>query len=166
MNPYENLMSIIDRQEQMLRLKHFSNQDGLDLGIFMVNYAKEQGISVSVAVRKANGAILFHHLMEGTNSNNQNWMRRKFNTVTLWEHSSLRAWAHEQLSGEAIETHGFSKTDYIQVGGGFPLFLESGELVGVLTVSNLPHFQDHRFAVRGLAKWLGVENVPMAEEVE
>lgn len=159
-------MNTIDTQEQMLRLKHFSNQDGLELGNFLVNYAKEQGISVAIAVRKATGAILFHHLMEGTNSNNQNWMRRKFNTVVLWEHSSLRSWAHERLSGETIETHGFSQAEYIQFGGGFPLFLESGELVGVLTISNLPHFQDHRFAVTGLAKWLGVENVPVAEEVE
>lgn len=86
--------------------------------------------------------------------------------MALWEHSSLRAWAHERLSGETIETHGFSQAEYIQFGGGFPLFLESGEFVGVLTISNLPHFQDHRFAVNGLAKWLGVENVPVAEEVE
>lgn len=166
MNPYQNIMDTIDQQEHMLRLKHFSNQDGLDLGNFMVNFAREQGITVSVAVRKNTGGILFHHLMEGTNINNQNWMRRKFNTVLLWEHSSLRAWAHERLTGETVYTHGFSEEEYIFFGGGFPLILESGEFVGVLTVSNLPHFKDHAFVVAGLAKWLGVENVPSVVEPE
>lgn len=165
-NVYEALMDTIDQQEAMLRLDHFSNQDGLDLGLFLVNEAKAQGITVSVAVRKATGAILFHHVMEGTCMNNQNWMRRKFNTVTLWERSSLRAWAHERSCGETIETHGFSQTDYIQFGGGFPLRLKSGEFVGVLTISNLPHFNDHKFAVEGLAKYLGINpaTVPVAVE--
>lgn len=165
MNPYQNLMDTIDQQEKMLRFKSFTNEDGLELGNFLVNYAREQGITVSIAIRKTTGGILFHHLMEGTNCNNQNWMRRKFNTVLLWEHSSLRAWAHERLTGETIATHGFTEQEYIFFGGGFPLFLETGELAAVLTISNLPHFKDHQFAVSGLAKWLGVENVPVAEEI-
>lgn len=164
MNVYEQLMNVIDRQEALLRVKKFSPQDGLELGLFLVNRAKEQGITVSVAVRKPSGALLFHHCMEGTNLNNQNWMRRKFNTVMLWEHSSLRAWAHERAYGETIETHGFSQQDYIQFGGGIPIFLETGELIAVLTISNLPHFNDHRFGVEGLAAWLGIEGMPVAEE--
>lgn len=164
MNTYEQMMNTIDKQEAMLRVKKFSPDDGLDLGNFLIKRAKQQGITVSVGIRKPSGALLFHHCMEGTNLNNQNWMRRKFNAVMLWEHSSLRAFAHEQISGETIETHGFAKTDYIQMGGGFPIFLESGELVAVLTISNLPHVQDHNFAVGGLAEWLGVDNIPMVEE--
>lgn len=164
-NPYEYLMQVIDKQEAMLRFDSFSNQDGLDLGNFLVKEAQAQGQVVSVAIRKANGAILFHHIPEGTNCNNQNWMRRKFNTVCLWEHSSLRAWAHEHFSGETVQTHGFSETEYIFFGGGFPIILKTGEFVGVATVSNLPHFLDHKFVVDGIAKWLKVDNVPVAEEI-
>lgn len=165
MNAYEKMMDTIKAEEQLLRVEHFSNQDAFDLGCFLVEEAKKQGIAMAVAVRKPTGAILFHHLMAGTNFNNQNWMRRKYNTVLLWEHSSLYAWAHEHISGESIEEHGFSKAEYIQCGGGFPIFMKSGELVGVLTVSNLPHIGDHNFAVAAFAKWLGVENVPLAEEI-
>lgn len=164
-NKYEDLMKLIDKQEEMLRFDKFTNEDGLELGNFLVNEAKASGQVVSVAVRKANGAILFHHLPEGTNCNNQNWMRRKFNTVCLWEHSSLRAFAHEHFSGETVQTHGFSEEEYIFFGGGFPIFLKSGEFVGAVTVSNLPHFKDHQFVVDGIAKWLGVEGVPVAEEI-
>ena len=45
-------------------------------------------------------------------------------------------------------------------GGGIPVFMKNGELVAVITVSNLPHIQDHKFAMDGFAKWLGVEGLP------
>lgn len=32
--------------------------------MFLVEEAKAQGLSMAISIRKANGAILFHHLME------------------------------------------------------------------------------------------------------
>lgn len=166
MNPYQKLEETIIAQEKALRLQHFTNQDALDLGNFVVACAKEQGLVIAVAVRKTTGAILFQHLMEGTTINNENWMRRKFNSVLCWEHSSLYAWAHERLTGDTLEDNGLTKADYAFCGGGFPLTMQNGELVGVLTVSALPHFDDHRFLVQSLAKWLGVADLPDAHEID
>ncbi len=78
----------------------------------------------------------------------------------LTEHSSLMAWASEQLTDESVTVHGLSTTEYVFVGGGFPIYLKSGELVGSLIISNLPHMSDHQFAVDGRAAWAGIENVP------
>lgn len=107
-----------------------------------------------------NGTILYQHLTEKTNHINQNWMQRKFNTVSYFERASLGVWAFEGLSGEKVEVHGLSTTEFVFCGGGFPIRLKSGEMVGVLTVSNLPHFEDHAFIVNALAEFLNVKDVP------
>ena len=161
---YQLLMNTIDAQESVLRLDSFSNKEGLKIGLFLVDYAKKNNLTMAIAVRKTNGALVFQHLMDGTNPNNHNWMRRKFNTVCFWEHSSLRAFAHEKTTGETIYTHGFDEKEYIQCGGGFPLLLKSGEFVGVITVSNLPHILDHQFIIDALSEYLKVENVPSVSD--
>ena len=56
---------------------------------------------------------------------------------------------------------GLLDTEYVLVGGGFPVRLNTGELVGVITVSNLPHEQDHQFIVECLQEYLGVQDVPV-----
>jgi len=70
------------------------------------------------------------------------------------------AWAQAAISGEQVPTHGLSDHDYVLCGGGFPIRLRTGELVAVLTVSNLPHMEDHQFIVESLAEWLRVDGVP------
>jgi len=157
---YERIREIADRQEAILRFEHFSNDDAWELGKFLVQRIHDLGIEMAVAIRKPNGNIVFQYASGGTNLNNQNWMLRKFNTVMLMESSSLRAWAHGAILGEQIQTHGLSDHDYVLCGGGFPIRLRTGELVAVLTVSNLPHIEDHQFIVESLAQWLHVEDVP------
>lgn len=166
MNEYRKLIEIVRAQEDAIRFETFSNEDALALGLFLVNRAKEQNLTLSVAVRSAQGGILFHHLMTGTSSNNQKWMLRKFNTVAMWEHSSMQVWASKRLTGETLEDHGLTKTEYVACGGGIPIRLKTGEMVAVATVSNLPHQRDHQFLAEGIAAWLKVEGIPSVEEVD
>lgn len=144
----------------MLRFDHFSNKDAWELGSFLVKKVYESGIEMAITIRKLNGNITFQHFTDGTNMNNQNWMRRKFNTVSLVERSSLGAWAESMIKDQPVEEQGLDPKDYVFCGGGFPIWLKSGEIVAVLTVSNLPHLQDHQFVIDGLQEWLKVENVP------
>lgn len=157
---YEEIKQLTERQEEMLRFRQFSSKDALELGRFLTERIYAKGIDLAVAIRKVNGAILYQHMTEGTNLNNQNWMMRKFHTVSLMERSSLGAWAVSHLTGETIPVHGLSESEYVFCGGGFPIRLTSGEIVAILTVSNLPHTEDHYFIVESLAQWLGMENVP------
>lgn len=157
---YIKLNEIILKQEEMLRFPQFSNRDAWELGNYMVNKVYENKQELAIVIRKLNGNILFQHCTEGTNLNNQNWMERKFNTVSLMERSSLGAWAVAATTGEVISTHGLSEKDYIFCGGGFPIRLKTGEMVAVLIVSNFPHELDHDFIVKALSDWLGINNVP------
>jgi uncharacterized protein (UPF0303 family) len=149
----------IKKQEDTLRFEHFSNRDAYELGIFLTNRIYEKKIDLAVCIRKVNGAILYQHMTEGTSLNNQNWMLRKFHTVCLMERSSYGAWAMSNITGETIATHGLSEKEYVLCGGGFPITLKTGEMVAVLTVSNLPHEEDHHFIVEGIGEFLKTASV-------
>ena len=157
---YEEVVSVCDIQEKMLRAEHFCHKDMLSLGNFVVSEAERQGVSVAVSVTKPGGAIVYQHLMEGTGAGNQNWIRRKTNVCAETEHCTLRSWAKEVLTGETLYDWGMNDDDYVFSGGAFPIRLTSGEFAGILSISGFAHFKDHQFGVDCLAKWLGTEGVP------
>lgn len=154
---YQQIREQTIAQEKALRFDHFTNRDAWELGSFMVKRVYEQGIDMAIAIRKLNGNILFQHVTQGTSLNNQIWMERKFRTVALVERSSYGQWALSQISGKKVTDHGLSDENYVFCGGGFPIRLKTGELVGVITVSNLPHEQDHQFIIDSLCEWLQVK---------
>ena len=164
MNPdYNKIMSVIDEQEHLLRIDHFSSEFALSFGLKMVELAKERGIAMGISIRKIDGAILFQHMMDSANTvNTQNWLRRKAGMAIAWEHSSLYMWAREQATGQTVQYNGLDPNECVQRGGGFPLFLKSGEFVGVVSASGLAHNEDHQFIVDALSAYLGVKDVPEA----
>ena len=157
---YQKILTITAEQEKALRFDSFSNRDALALGNFMAERVHALGIELAICIRKVNGNILFQYVTDGTSLNNQNWMNRKFNTVRLMECSSLAAWASASLKGEPEAVHGLDSREFVFCGGGFPIRLKSGEMVGVVTVSNLPHLEDHQFIADALADWFKAEGVP------
>ena len=160
---YARMIERIKEQEKLLRFEHFSNHDAWELGSFLVQRVFEAQMDMAISIRKLNGNTIFQFATQNTTLNNQRWMQRKFNTVCLTEGSSLRAWANMEMKGQSLAEQGVSAAEYAFCGGGFPIRLKSDELVAVLIVSNLPHKEDHRFIVNGLAAWLGVDGVPEVE---
>lgn len=154
---------IIKKQEAMLQFEQFSNQMAWELGQLMVEEINKAGIELAISIRKINGNIIFQYASENTNLNNQNWMNRKFNTVKLMERSSLGVTAMSKISLEDVQTHGLSDQDYVFCGGGFPVRIKGGGVVGTIIVSNLPHEQDHEFIVKSLAKYLKITGVPLVD---
>ncbi len=148
---------IVMQQEQLLRFNSFHNEEALALGNYFIKRAIEENHVIAVAIRELNGAILFQSLMEGTNLKNQNWMQRKFNTVSLMGKSSFGVWLTSCITGENPESQGLEPSEYAFCGGGMPIRLKSGETVAVLTISNLPHELDHHFMVQIVAEWLKIE---------
>ncbi len=151
---YVELEKEVRKDEESIRFESFSNREALDLGNFLVEKIYSEEIDLAICIRKLNGSILFQHMTEGTSLNNQNWMERKFNTVLLMERSSYGVWAEFNISGKTLADHGLSDFDYAVCGGAFPITLKTGEMVGVVIVSNLPHKKDHEFVVKGLKEWL------------
>ena len=141
-------------QEQTLRCSHFSNEDAWNLGCCLVKRIREQGIALAVCIRRLNGHVLFQYAGEGTSQNNENWMRRKFNTVALLERCSFGVWAEMEPFGRTPAFLGQNPADHAFIGGGFPIRLKTGEMTAVLTVSGLEPEEDHRFLVEGWKAYL------------
>ena len=148
---------LIAKQESVLQFERFHCRDAWNLGKLMAEDALSGGVEIAICIRKLNGHILFQFATEETTINNQNWMMRKFNTVSLMERSSLGATVMSHITGETVATHGLSDKDFVFCGGGFPVRIKNGGIVAVITVSNLPHVADHNFIIRNLSKYLGAD---------
>ena len=157
---YAQIIAAVKQQEDLLRFDHFTEEDAWALGVFLAERVRSTGLEMAISIRKLSGHILFQHCTKGTTLSNQQWMNRKFNTVRLTEGASLRAWASLMDRGQTPQDQGVDPLDYAYCGGGFPVRLKGGELVGAVIVSNLPHREDHRFIASALADYLHKENVP------
>ncbi|WP_022867400.1 heme-binding protein [Schaalia vaccimaxillae] len=165
MSDLQAQIDILAQQEDLLRFPYFTHRSAWDFGIFMVERARELNTTIAVSIRTPNGSILFQHLPDGTNHLNELWMRRKFNTVTTFESSSLRATYECRLKDEGLAQHGLKDEDYALCGGGFPIrTVGSSALVGVLLASNLPHIEDHEFLTSSLREYLHITAPQFHEE--
>ena len=153
---YSQIIETTMQQERLLRFDCFTNKDAWNLGAFLVRRAEEKGVAMAISIRKPNGNIVFQHCSDGTTMNNENWIRRKFNTVRLTEGCSLRAWASSIVKNQDLAAQGLDSKDYALCGGGFPIKLKTGEMAAALIVSNLPHLEDHAFLIDALSDYLGV----------
>lgn len=156
----QEIIDTVKKQELELRLEHFSNDDAYALGNQYVKKIKDDGIEMAVQIKKINGNTLFSYFSEGTNLMNENWMKRKFKTVIMNEKSSYLIWAFNEMAGRGDDPvrdallQGMDSKEYAICGGGFPIKLKSGEMVGVILASNLPHEKDHQFIVDGLRDYI------------
>ena len=157
---YKKIIDQVTKQEEMLRFEHFTNNDAWELGKSLVDKVEREGIQMAISIRKLNGNTIFAYFSDGTNLMNENWMRRKYNTVKMNEMSSFKQWAIHTWREHTLESMGLEVKDYALCGGGFPIKLKNGEMVAVLTVSNLPHEKDHAFIIEGLSDFLKIKGVP------
>jgi uncharacterized protein (UPF0303 family) len=74
--PLKELLEIILLQEEKCRFDSFTSQDALDLGLLLIENAKPFKRPVVVDIT-LNGHQLFHYAMQGTNKDNDEWVRRK-----------------------------------------------------------------------------------------
>lgn len=151
------------RQEQQLQFSSFDNDIALELGLRMVAAAKRKGKAISFAIAR-NGQMLFQHAMAGTSGDNAEWIRRKNNVANRFGHSSYYVAVNYRNRG-----HEFEKLSYIDhrelaaEAGAFPLLIKGVGMVGTLTVSGLPHPQDHTLLIGVLEDYLQVSVEDAAE---
>ncbi|MDR2740510.1 MAG: heme-binding protein [Treponema sp.] len=153
-------IGIAEKQDDLLQFFHFSRKDVWDLGNVIVNEILDKKYILSASIRLISGLIAFQYFSEGTNLNNDFWMRRKFNMVRDKEASSLLTALQWQKKDEGLEYQGLSPSEYVMCGGGFPIVVKGTGLVGVALVSGLPHLQDHDILIETISRYLGVAEVP------
>lgn len=155
----DELLNILEMQEEVLQFSHFTNEDAWAVGNAIVTEAHRHKLPVAVSIRLNNGYTVFQYAADGTNLDNERWMKRKYNTVKVKEMSSLRAYTTLRVKELTLADWFMDPAEFAIHGGGFPIRVEEVGVIGAILVSGLEHFADHDLIVKCLAKYLHVDSV-------
>ncbi len=107
----------LQQLENELVFDQFTNEQALELGMELVQYATENGKSVAVHIEK-NRLPLFTHLMDGTSEENIKWLYRKKNIVDHYNHSTqFIAARFEEMGTTHDESSLLPVEEYQAIGG-------------------------------------------------
>lgn len=141
----------LDAEAARLILPRFDEAAALRLGLILVDLAK--GLPVVINIRNAHRTF-FHAALTGAQAGNDNWARRKSNTVLMTGRASMAVGLKNAERKRSLATDGLAEADYADHGGAVPIVVAGVGMVAVATVSGLPQEEDHRLVVRGIAALL------------
>jgi len=143
-------------EEKRLTLTQFTSEDAFRIGSWITEKAIQEKLPIGVDIF-AYGKTLFHFNSDLATPDNENWLRRKKNTVLHFHHSTKYFYIKVNGDQDLIQTkYGLSKTDHATIHGGFPLRLKEGGVVGAICVSGLKPEQDHDLVVEALVTYYGI----------
>lgn len=142
------------KEEKELVFEFVDQEELIRLG--MVLYENNKKFEGPLAVRiELNHKEVFSCYPRGTGEFHRLWLERKAKMVDMREMSTLRAFLELERNGEDLEKDWMlDKDKYAACGGGFPILLSNGCVVGSVCVSGLPHLQDHRAVTEGIRLFL------------
>jgi uncharacterized protein (UPF0303 family) len=147
----------LEKQEAILRFTRCDPDTAWKLGGILREIAIERGAPIAIDV-SLRDRTLFHCVLDGTSTDNAEWIRRKRNTVLRLWHSSYLVGRRLSLAHRGQEeAHNLPLSDFATHGGGFPILVEGLGCVGAVTVSGGPQRMDHAIVVDGIARLLGVD---------
>jgi uncharacterized protein (UPF0303 family) len=150
-------IALILTQESTLVFPSFNEATAWAIGSKIREIAASRGQGVFIDIRLWD-RVLFTHAMAGTSSDNEDWVRRKVNVVRRFQCSSYRKGLELKRDGKVLDAAvGCNPIDYATHGGGFPVRLKGGPIIGCITVSNLPQREDHKLVVEAIALHLGLD---------
>lgn len=151
MTPEELLEELVAEQGR-LQFERFDFDDAYAIGLDLVATARKdrRAITIDVAV---NGQQLFHAALPGTSPDNDQWVVRKNRVVGHFFNSSFYIAKLLEAKGTSIEdAYGLPSRDYAPFGGAVPVAVKGSGVIGTITVSGLPHDEDHKMVVDAIGR--------------
>ncbi|KAI8980932.1 hypothetical protein BDB01DRAFT_724650 [Pilobolus umbonatus] len=143
MADYETVIKEILLQEEQCQFESFNANDALYLGLMLIDSAKPFSKPVAIDIT-LNEHQLFHYAMQGTSLDNEEWIRRKRNTVKRFNHSTYYMKNYLAKQSKSFEEKYYaSEKEYSIHGGGFPLKIKNVGVVGTIVMSGLAQMEDH-----------------------
>lgn len=152
-------LALLLRQEDVLQFERFDEDTAWRLGSLLHERAVAEGWPLLIDVRRFD-RTLFLAARPGVTADNHDWIRRKSNVVQRFLCSSYRMARQLALEGKDIgERYQLPAADYAGFGGSFPITVRGAGVIGSVTVSGLPDWQDHQIVVEGLCSMLDISSV-------
>lgn len=142
---YEKCMA----EEEKYIFPEFARSDVWGLGCRIIDAAKSFKGPLAVTIW-INGAEVFSYYPEGTGKFHDMWLTRKRNTVTTVGMASMTWKAKLAYTGSCLEDEGLDPKKYVACGGGFPIRLKGGCIIGFIGCSGLSDQEDHDAILAGL----------------
>jgi len=153
-SPAQELVAELEAQQDEIRFSSFGLVEARELGMLIIDLGLERSLSITVDVTIGDQQV-FHVALPGTDPDNDYWIARKVRSVRRFGDSSFLLGRRHAVAGTDFnEETGLSFDEYVAHGGGFPIVLTTGELVGTATVSGLPQELDHALVVEALRAFL------------
>ncbi|WP_321810372.1 MULTISPECIES: heme-degrading domain-containing protein [unclassified Burkholderia] len=141
-------------------LAHFDADVARRLGDIAVNLASRRGLPIAVGI-VGEAAPLFYCALDGSRARDSDAIRRRQNTVLRFGVSSLEVGARFRRAGWSLQSQGLSDADYALDGGGVPLRLADGGIVGAMAIAGLDDERDHALVVESLRWHVGANALAM-----
>ncbi|MNJ43668.1 hypothetical protein D3C77_386850 [compost metagenome] len=148
------LLQMCKKHEAQYRFDEITQQDICQLG----EYLREISLKLDrpVAIEAALGNfVVFRFYPEGRGIHEETWIAAKRNTVMAFGLSSKHVMLKMLNKGLTL-SHSFTALDpgkFALSGGGFPLKLKNGLLVGSICVSGLSDDEDHMILIQALDRY-------------
>ncbi len=144
-------IEILKAQETVLHFAAFNAETAWALGCRIRELATQTPKPVAIGIWLAS-QTLFYTGTSGVTPSNEDWLRRKRNTVLRFGRSSLLVGSELVRSGSTLEAkQGLGLAEYAAHGGGFPLLLEGTGCVGAIVVSGLTQREDHELVITAVS---------------
>lgn len=157
------LIAAIAEQERRLVLDRFDESIAFAVGCAIRDRALAVNAPVSIEIRSMARRYFFAAL-PGATPENEDWGRRKVNTVLRTYKSSMRAGLEYELAGRAQWPDvGLPYSDFVLHGGGFPVTVNGVGVIAAIGISGLPSIEDHELATATLAAHLGLAGITLSK---
>lgn len=153
----DEMLDQLLQEEQELQFTKFNEDVAWELGSQLVVNARSRNLPITIDITRG-AHQLFHASLQGTSSDNDEWVKRKVRLVYRFGHSSYYMGQLLKSKGKTIEqAYLVSESEYAPHGGCFPIILKGTGIVGTLTVSGLPQEEDHKLVVESIRTYLAQE---------
>ncbi|MCT4206533.1 heme-binding protein [Elizabethkingia anophelis] len=133
-----------------IELDRFSNRIAFDMGVKIIDLAKNRNQHIAVEVCRLNHTI-FLYVDDTLPVDKHNWLRRKANITRQFEESSLSVKNDLKEGNMSLEkTFGLDERDFLAKGGAIPIFVKNGGMIAIITVSGLHDEEDHNIIIEAL----------------
>lgn len=139
-------------EEKKYTFPKFARSDVWELGCDLVEAAKDFSGPLATTIW-INGAELFCYYPEGTGAFHDQWLTRKRKTVTTLGMASMTFKAKLAATGSTMKDECLDEMEYAACGGGFPIRIQGGCVIGFIGMSGLSDDEDHAAILAGLDRF-------------